>query len=94
MSDQSPWPLGLYVLLDPETDKPQEYAGGFALQSDGDVLCDGIPLDQAQYISSAVNSHQALVEIAEDCLNWYADRCGWRHPMALKIAEVIKLAKA
>lgn len=56
MAMKTPWPKGLFVLLDPETDEPISWNGRYALQSDGNVICDGLSLEEARYIEAAIKA--------------------------------------
>lgn len=57
MAIKTPWPKGLYVLLDPETNEPVGWNGRYALQSDGTTIVDGLSLEEARYIEAAVNAY-------------------------------------
>lgn len=52
---------GLFVLLD-ANNQPESFDSKYALQSDGTTVADGLDLDDAEYIASCVNAHDALMQ--------------------------------
>ncbi len=75
-SDSGPFVGGLHIELFGEDESPDADAHGYALQSNGTRICDGLEEDHARRIVQCVNAHDALVSALQSCQRVLDDNGG------------------